>query len=233
MIQHYTMTDGLPSVRIKCYIMADKIVDKYNSFIKKNKQELVKKGWNLSSKADSFQNKELRMNIVTSLFKNSVDVTFNFDTVDKANEHIDKEVQWIVKRILNLDAKARLNIDVTVGDKRGLRLSPGLYEQLLCEAGYRNTKFLEKRYRKFEIIDGLNITTNVFVTGTPRDSEVDYVVDLENSIIDTSQIQDAMDNAMYYYYLKYVRIHYDLLSQIQPSFIKVNQNFYDSIEAFI
>ena len=212
MIQHYTMTDGLPSVRIKCYIMADKIVDKYNSFIKKNKQELVKKGWNLSSKADSFQNKELRMNIVTSLFKNSVDVTFNFDTVDKSNEHIDKEVQWIVKRILNLDAKARLNIDVTVGE---------------------NTKFLEKRYRKFEIIDGLNITTNVFVTGTPRDSEVDYVVDLENSIIDTSQIQDAMDNAMYYYYLKYVRLHYELLSQIQPSFIKVNQNFYDSIEAFI
>ena len=203
MIQHYTMTDGLPSVRIKCYIMADKIVDKYNSFIKKNKQELVKKGWNLSSKADSFQNNELRMNIVTSLFKNSVDVTFNFDTVDKANEH-----------------RSDLNTYYNVG-------------KLLCEAGYRNTKFLEKRYRKFEIIDGLNITTNVFVTGTPRDSEVDYVVDLENSIIDTSQIQDAMDNAMYYYYLKYVRIHYDLLSQIQPSFIKVNQNFYDSIEAFI
>ena len=59
------------------------------------------------------------------------------------------------------------------------------------------------------------------------------MVDLENSIIDTSQIQDAMNNAMYYYYVKYVKLHYELLSQIQPSFIKVNQNFYNSIEAFI
>lgn len=227
------MMDGLPSARIKCYIMADKIVDKYNSFIKKNKQELVKKGWKLSSKADSFQNKELRMNIVTSLFKNSVDVTFDFDTVDKAYEHIDKEVQCIVKKILNLDEKARLNIDVTIGDKRGLRLSPGLYEQLLYEAGYKNTKFLEKRYRKFEILDGLNITTNIYVSGNSREGEVEYFVDLENSIIDTSQIQDAMNNAMYYYYVKYVKLHYELLSQIQPSFIKVNQNFYNSIEAFI
>lgn len=233
MIQHYTMMDGLPTARIKCYIMADKIVDKYNSFIKKNKQELVKKGWKLSSKADSFQNKELRMNIVTSLFKNSVDVTFNFDTIDKAYSHLDQEVQWVLNRILNLDANTRLNIDVTIGDKRGLRLSPGLYEQLLCEAGYRNTKFLEKRYRKFEILDGLNITTNIYVSGTSKEGEVDYSVDLENSIINTTQLKDAMDNALYYYYVKYVKLHYELLSQIQPSFIEVNQNFYKTLEAYI
>ena len=41
MIQHYTMMDGSPSVRIKCYIMADKIADKYDQYVKKNKQALV------------------------------------------------------------------------------------------------------------------------------------------------------------------------------------------------
>lgn len=233
MIQHYTMMDGSPSVRIKCYIMADKIADKYDQYVKKNKQALVKKGWDLSSKIDRFQNKELRMNIVTSLFKNSVDITFLFDTVEQANKCIKKEIIEEVENILKLDKTARLNIDISVTDKRGLRLSSRLYEQLLYEAGYRSTKFLERRYRKFENIDGLNITTNIYVSGNPREGEVEYFVDLENSIIDTSQIQDAMDNAMYYYYLKYVRLHYELLSQIQPSFIKVNQNFYDSIEAFI
>ena len=69
--------EGLPSARIKCDIMADKIADKYDQYVKKNKQALVKKGWNLSSKIDSFQNKELRINIVTSLFKNSVDMRFS------------------------------------------------------------------------------------------------------------------------------------------------------------
>lgn len=233
MTQHYIMMVGSPRVKFKCYVMADKIADKYNEYVKENKHLLVQKGWKFSSKINSFLNEELRIDIVTSLFKNSVDITFTFDTLDLANKCLEEYVKTTVDTILKLDKNSRLVIDISISDRRRLRLSPGLYEQLLYEAGYRDSRMFSSRYRKFETFKKINITTNLYVTKLSTDNEVEYAVDLENSIINTEEIQNAMNYAMYYYYLQYIKLHYELLSQIQPSFIKVNNDFYKKVEAIV
>lgn len=135
--------------------------------------------------------------------------------------------------------EAKLNFDISYSASKNFNVTDSVLKNIFLEQGYENIRIDKEKCRKFKVIDDHNITSVINLKQSFNGStDFKFGFDVENIVIDLTQNEDVLKNikeeincSILYYITEYIKIHYNIIKNIDENYFQKNLEFYKSIES--
>lgn len=138
----------------------------------------------------------------------------------------------IVKTIIEKLPNVKMTLDIYYSISKYISTSMESIIEILENEKFEEKRIQKNNYRKFEILNKRNITTNIGLNKFQDNNvEITLNVGIENILINLDNLKEELINSIYFYYSKYARLHYLILKEIDLSYINSNEKLYNKIKS--
>lgn len=138
----------------------------------------------------------------------------------------------IVKTIIEKLPNVKMTLDIYYSISKYISTSVESIIKILENEKFEEKRIQKNNYRKFEILNKRNITTNIGLNKFQDNNvEITLNVGIENILINLDNLKEELINSIYFYYSKYARLHYLILKEIDLSYINSNEKLYNKIKS--
>lgn len=138
----------------------------------------------------------------------------------------------IVKTIIEKLPNVKMTLDIYYSISKYISTSMESIIEILENEKFEEKRIQKNNYRKFEILNKRNITTNIGLNKFQDNNvEITLNVGIENILINLDNLKEELINSIYFYYSKYARLHYSILKEIDLSYINSNEKLYNKIKS--
>lgn len=176
--------------------------------------------------------KDLRIIIVPNADSSSIEVFFEFNSLENPFEELKEKSKIFsdtIKEILVNLPTAKITLDIFYSVGKYITNDANKIKEACVKRGLKEKNTLKNSLRKFEVLNKRNVTTKVDLILYPNYVDVHFKVDVENIIVNLENIESEIINSVYFYYLQYIKLHYFIVSEIDNEYIKLNEDIYNRI----
>lgn len=138
----------------------------------------------------------------------------------------------IVKTIIEKLPNVKMTLDIYYSISKYISTSVESIIKILENEKFEEKRIQKNNYRKFEILNKRNITTNIGLNKFQDNNvEITLNVGIENILINLDNLKEELINSIYFYYSKYARLHYSIFKKIDLSYINSNEKLYNKIKS--
>jgi len=129
------------------------------------------------------------------------------------------EASKIISKYLNkINFKApnaKTTLDVFFSKENYIDVDNSIIKEILLDYEFEEKIMQKNSYRKFQVVFSRNVTTKVDINFFNENTELDFRVDIENTIVNKENLQKEICNSAYYYFVQYYRLHNLMIGKVK------------------
>lgn len=222
------------SISLNFYLRANKIYSSFKRLLKNNENILIKKGWSIGNTTLSYTSKDIFIYVAPSEDLSCIEVKIKFNVGKDILKDIQSRTE-IIKETLtvfyNNIEELKISMDVNYYFPKYIMISSREMMDILISLSYEKMNNVKEKYRKFEIMNKRNITSQVTLGQQEKQMNLELSINVENIVVDQNNVEKEIEFSLYYVMIEYSKIHLNLLELLDNNFLSSQREFYNKVKA--